>query len=182
MINIAYIFFRSFPLWQNGYSNYLNIGSTEVRILVWHLSKSVYTVCYGINFLADMTCCSLFVLKVSLNTNQPTLFSGIHFVLERCVCGWWGTTAAPAARTLPQRSWAASVPTLLSQDAVAKLLTPTTLGSGSGQCCPLERFLASVFLRRYLQRIMQDPNNVNVKNVFLWFCIGVSSPINACVI
>ena len=35
-------FFRSFPLWPNGYSNYLNIGSTEVRILVWHLSKSVY--------------------------------------------------------------------------------------------------------------------------------------------
>jgi len=73
-----------------------------------------------------------------------------------------GTAAAPAARTLPQRSWAASVPTLLSQDAIAKLLTPTTIGPGTGHCCPLERFLASVFLRRYLLRMMQDPNNVSL--------------------
>jgi len=70
------------------------------------------------------------------------------------------------ARTLPQRSWAASVPTLLSQDAITKLLTPSTQGSGSGLCCPLERFLASVYLRRYLQRIMQDPNNVSESTVY----------------
>lgn len=71
------------------------------------------------------------------------------------------SAAALPARMLPQRSWAASVPTLLSQDAIARLLTPTTIGLGSGQCCPLERFLASVFLRRHLQRIMQDPANVS---------------------
>lgn len=63
------------------------------------------------------------------------------------------------SRTLPQRAWAASVPTLLSQDALSKLLTPVAVVT-SQLCCPLERFLASVFLRRHLQRIMQTADNV----------------------
>ena len=77
-----------------------------------------------------------------------------------CLSG--GQAASAAARMLPQRWCAASLPTLLSQDAVAKLLTPASVGAASGLCCPLERFLASVFLRRYLLRFMQDPNNVSI--------------------
>lgn len=61
---------------------------------------------------------------------------------------------------LPQRSWAASIPTLLSHDALAKLLTQTPLtqpgGSPSAPCSPLERFLGSVFLRRHMQRLVQS--------------------------
>ncbi|XP_013410599.1 mediator of RNA polymerase II transcription subunit 14 [Lingula anatina] len=67
---------------------------------------------------------------------------------------------SPPSRMLPQRSWAASIPTLLTHEALNKLLTPTsTPGQGPGlgflPCCPLQRFLGCVFLKRSLQRIVQ---------------------------
>jgi mediator of RNA polymerase II transcription subunit 14 len=66
------------------------------------------------------------------------------------------------SRTLPQpqRAWAASVPTLLSQEAISRLLTPSCIGNSGPACCPLERFLALVYLRRHLHRIMQTADNM----------------------
>ena len=74
----------------------------------------------------------------------------------------------PPSRILPQRSWAASVPTLLSHDALFKLLTPGLLPAGSNTggatalCCPMERFLGCVFLRRHMGRVVQSEESVSI--------------------
>uniref|UniRef100_A0A4W3I7T9 Mediator of RNA polymerase II transcription subunit 14 n=1 Tax=Callorhinchus milii TaxID=7868 RepID=A0A4W3I7T9_CALMI len=71
-------------------------------------------------------------------------------------------TNMPPPRTLPQRSWAASIPTILTHNALHILLCPSpTPGlvpglAGSYLCSPLERFLGSVMMRRHLQRIIQQ--------------------------
>uniref|UniRef100_A0A4W3IW67 Mediator of RNA polymerase II transcription subunit 14 n=1 Tax=Callorhinchus milii TaxID=7868 RepID=A0A4W3IW67_CALMI len=58
-------------------------------------------------------------------------------------------TNMPPPRTLPQRSWAASIPTILTHNALHILLCPSpTPGlvpglAGSYLCSPLERFLGS---------------------------------------
>ncbi|XP_078514416.1 mediator of RNA polymerase II transcription subunit 14 isoform X2 [Lissotriton helveticus] len=68
----------------------------------------------------------------------------------------------PPPRKLPQRSWAASIPTILTHSALHVLLLPSpTPGlvpalAGSYLCSPLERFLGSVNMRRHLQRIIQQ--------------------------
>ncbi len=67
---------------------------------------------------------------------------------------------------LPQRSWAASIPTLLSHEAFIKLLTQTPVSSTHGvppsvPCCPLERFLGSVFLRKHMQRVVTSEESVS---------------------
>ncbi|XP_018102122.1 mediator of RNA polymerase II transcription subunit 14 isoform X1 [Xenopus laevis] len=71
-------------------------------------------------------------------------------------------TNMPPPRKLPQRSWAASIPTILTHSALHVLLLPSpTPGlapalAGSYLCSPLERFLGSVNMRRHLQRIIQQ--------------------------
>ncbi|XP_068125958.1 mediator of RNA polymerase II transcription subunit 14 isoform X2 [Hyperolius riggenbachi] len=71
-------------------------------------------------------------------------------------------TNMPPPRKLPQRSWAASIPTILTHSALHILLLPSpTPGlspalAGSYLCSPLERFLGSVNMRRHLQRIIQQ--------------------------
>uniref|UniRef100_A0A8B9T8P0 Mediator of RNA polymerase II transcription subunit 14 n=1 Tax=Anas platyrhynchos TaxID=8839 RepID=A0A8B9T8P0_ANAPL len=71
-------------------------------------------------------------------------------------------TSMPPPRKLPQRSWAASIPTILTHSALNILLLPSpTPGlvpglAGSYLCSPLERFLGSVIMRRHLQRIIQQ--------------------------
>ncbi|MEE6469608.1 hypothetical protein FKM82_008693 [Ascaphus truei] len=71
-------------------------------------------------------------------------------------------TNMPPPRKLPQRSWAASIPTILTHSALQVLLLPSpTPGlapalAGSYLCSPLERFLGSVNMRRHLQRIIQQ--------------------------
>ena len=76
----------------------------------------------------------------------------------------------PAARMLPQRFWAASIPTALSHEAFARLLTPAAAPSGGSggaggppviQCCPLEKFLGCVYLRRHLLRLISSDENVS---------------------
>uniref|UniRef100_A0A8C5NXY2 Mediator of RNA polymerase II transcription subunit 14 n=1 Tax=Jaculus jaculus TaxID=51337 RepID=A0A8C5NXY2_JACJA len=68
----------------------------------------------------------------------------------------------PPPRKLPQRPWAASIPTVLTHSALNVLLLPSpTPGlvpglAGSYLCSPLERFLGSVIMRRHLQRIIQQ--------------------------
>ncbi|XP_067111223.1 mediator of RNA polymerase II transcription subunit 14 isoform X2 [Osmerus mordax] len=74
-------------------------------------------------------------------------------------------SSMPPPRKLPQRSWAASIPTILTHNALHVLLLPSPTPclvpglAGSYLCSPLERFLGSVIMRRHLQRIIQlEPN------------------------
>ncbi|XP_010888292.1 mediator of RNA polymerase II transcription subunit 14 isoform X2 [Esox lucius] len=76
----------------------------------------------------------------------------------------------PPPRKLPQRSWAASIPTILSHNALHVLLLPSPTPclvpglAGSYLCSPLERFLGSVIMRRHLQRIIQLEPNLSIVN------------------
>lgn len=73
----------------------------------------------------------------------------------------------PPPRKLPQRPWAASIPTILTHNALHVLLLPSPTPclvpglAGSYLCSPLERFLGSVIMRRHLQRIIQQEANVS---------------------
>ncbi|XP_048826047.1 mediator of RNA polymerase II transcription subunit 14-like isoform X1 [Brienomyrus brachyistius] len=78
------------------------------------------------------------------------------------------STSMLPPRKLPQRSWAASIPTVLTHNALHVLLLPSSTPglvpalAGSYLCSPLERFLGSVFMRRHLQRIIQQEPNLNI--------------------
>ncbi|XP_014784181.1 mediator of RNA polymerase II transcription subunit 14, partial [Octopus bimaculoides] len=62
---------------------------------------------------------------------------------------------------LPQRSWAASIPTILSHEAFSKLLTPCPLpGMNFLPASPLERFLGCVYFRRHLPRVIQGESSL----------------------
>lgn len=80
-------------------------------------------------------------------------------------------TSMPPPRKLPQRPWAASIPTILSHNALHVLLLPSPTPcmvpglAGSYLCSPLERFLGSVIMRRHLQRIIQQEATVSVSSV-----------------
>lgn len=105
----------------------------------------------------DDLCCTHTHMRAhihSLYINQS------QFYIAQCtvILSFLRAESLPS-RMLPQRTWAASVPTPLSHDALCKLLTPVSV-NGQQPCCPLERFLASVFLRRHLLRIMQSADNV----------------------
>lgn len=81
-------------------------------------------------------------------------------------------TSMPPPRKLPQRPWAASIPTILSHNALHVLLLPSPTPclvpglAGSYLCSPLERFLGSVIMRRHLQRIIQQEANVRASWTF----------------
>ncbi|XP_053732138.1 mediator of RNA polymerase II transcription subunit 14 isoform X1 [Synchiropus splendidus] len=76
----------------------------------------------------------------------------------------------PPPRKLPQRPWAASIPTILTHSALHVLLLPSPTPclvpglAGSYLCSPLERFLGSVIMRRHLQRIIQQEANLSIVN------------------
>ncbi|KAL8611339.1 hypothetical protein ACOMHN_014394 [Nucella lapillus] len=65
---------------------------------------------------------------------------------------------SPPSRILPQRAWAAAVPTQLSHEGLTKLLTASMLPAHSQflPASPLERFFACVHLRRHMQRVIQS--------------------------
>lgn len=79
----------------------------------------------------------------------------------------------PPPRKLPQRPWAASIPTILTHNALHVLLLPSPTPclvpglAGSYLCSPLERFLGSVIMRRHLQRIIQQEANVSVAQILM---------------
>uniref|UniRef100_A0A8C7XE28 Mediator of RNA polymerase II transcription subunit 14 n=1 Tax=Oryzias sinensis TaxID=183150 RepID=A0A8C7XE28_9TELE len=79
-------------------------------------------------------------------------------------------TSMPPPRKLPQRPWAASIPTILTHSALHVLLLPSPTPclvpglAGSYLCSPLERFLGSVIMRRHLQRIIQQEPNLTIVN------------------
>ncbi|XP_076466284.1 mediator of RNA polymerase II transcription subunit 14-like isoform X3 [Babylonia areolata] len=69
---------------------------------------------------------------------------------------------SPPSRILPQRAWAAAVPTLLSHEGLTKLLTASMLPAHSQflPASPLERFFACVHLRRHMQRVIQSEQSL----------------------
>ncbi|XP_037136584.1 mediator of RNA polymerase II transcription subunit 14 isoform X2 [Syngnathus acus] len=79
-------------------------------------------------------------------------------------------TSMPPPRKLPQRPWAASIPTILTHNALHVLLLPSPTPclvpglAGSYLCSPLERFLGSVIMRRHLQRIIHQEANLSIVN------------------
>ena len=86
------------------------------------------------------------------------------FMSELClILSIVGSVMSPPMRMLPRRSWAASVSTLLSHEAFARLLNPSQLpvsGGGTqtaGQLtCPLHRFLSCGLLRRHMERVVNS--------------------------
>lgn len=91
-------------------------------------------------------------------------------------------TSMPPPRKLPQRPWAASIPTILTHNALHVLLLPSPTPclvpglAGSYLCSPLERFLGSVIMRRHLQRIIQQEANVRaIKNILKMLVFGFPS-------
>ncbi|XP_060590641.1 mediator of RNA polymerase II transcription subunit 14-like isoform X2 [Ruditapes philippinarum] len=73
---------------------------------------------------------------------------------------------SPPSRTLPQRAWAASTPTLLSHEAFDNLLKQTSLQQLPYHVplSPLERFLGCKFLRRHIARvILQEKHLTNIQ-------------------
>ncbi|KAM7302775.1 mediator of RNA polymerase II transcription subunit 14 isoform X1 [Ixodes scapularis] len=76
-----------------------------------------------------------------------------------------------STRVLPQRSWAAAMPTLLSHKGL-DLACQSSMGSGMGgpplplqlapHCSPLERFLGCVFMRKSLHRVVQGEENLTM--------------------
>ncbi|BES92650.1 U1 small nuclear ribonucleoprotein C [Nesidiocoris tenuis] len=67
-------------------------------------------------------------------------------------------TGAGTQRVLPQRSWAGAVPTLISHEALEILCTPSVHPQvlPGPELAPLERFLGCVFMKKQLQRFIQN--------------------------
>lgn len=79
--------------------------------------------------------------------------------------GWQGGSGSHMLRVLPQRSWAASIPTSLTHEAFNVLCSPAPMmgmptAQGGAVCSPLERFLSCVHVRRTLQRLLQNEDNL----------------------
>ena len=105
-----------------------------------------------------LSVCLSACLSVCLSVCVPGRLSGSQVM----------PSSMPPPRKLPQRPWAASIPTVLTHSALHVLLLPSPtpcLVPGlacSYLCSPLERFLGSVIMRRHLQRIIQGEPNVSV--------------------
>uniref|UniRef100_A0A673CUM6 Mediator of RNA polymerase II transcription subunit 14 n=1 Tax=Sphaeramia orbicularis TaxID=375764 RepID=A0A673CUM6_9TELE len=78
-----------------------------------------------------------------------------------------GTSNMPPPRTLPQRPWAASIPTILTHSALHVLLLPSPTPclvpglAGSYLCSPLERFLGVIMFKTDVLkcRVALNPKN-----------------------
>jgi len=66
-----------------------------------------------------------------------------------------------SSRILPQKAWAASIPTLLSYEAFDTLMSPNIMQGNVCAVSPLERFLGCAYLRKNLPRIIQAEEEVN---------------------
>ncbi|XP_041115002.1 mediator of RNA polymerase II transcription subunit 14-like isoform X1 [Polyodon spathula] len=108
-----------------------------------------------------------------MSPGNPSLHSPIPEVSHSPRAGTSSQTMPtnmPPPRKLPQRSWAASIPTILNHNALHVLLLPSPTPclvpglAGSYLCSPLERFLGSVIMRRHLQRIIQQEPNLQIVN------------------
>uniref|UniRef100_A0A8C7R2C2 Mediator of RNA polymerase II transcription subunit 14 n=1 Tax=Oncorhynchus mykiss TaxID=8022 RepID=A0A8C7R2C2_ONCMY len=103
-----------------------------------------------------------------MSPGNPSLHSPIPDASHSPRAG--SSDSMPPPRKLPQRSWAASIPTILTHNALHVLLLPSPTPclvpglAGSYLCSPLERFLGSVIMRRHLQRIIQLEPNLSIVN------------------
>lgn len=70
------------------------------------------------------------------------------------------------SRVLPQKAWAGAVPTLLTHQTFDLLCTPSIHPSGvpGMHIPPLERFLACVYMKRQLQRFLQNDSAFTLCN------------------
>ena len=70
------------------------------------------------------------------------------------------------SRILPQRSWAGAVPTILTDEAFESLCCPSKHPQGfiGPEMAPLERFLGCVYMRKQLQKFIQNENYVSSFN------------------
>ncbi|GFO03550.1 mediator of RNA polymerase ii transcription subunit 14 [Plakobranchus ocellatus] len=73
----------------------------------------------------------------------------------------------PPSRVLPQRAWAAAVPTLLSHQGFNALLTPTPLtAQGSSVqpalASPLDRFFACTNMKRFMAFVVQEEPGITL--------------------
>lgn len=65
------------------------------------------------------------------------------------------------SRTFSFNSAAATLPTLLSHDALHKLCTPSLIqGLSTNICSPMERFLGAVTLKKQIQRVLQSHDSL----------------------
>lgn len=77
-----------------------------------------------------------------------------------------GSSSSHLLRVLPQRSWAAAIPTLLTQEAFEMLCCPAQIlgipstPPGTTVSSPLERFLSCVYMRRNIQRFIQNDDTL----------------------
>lgn len=72
------------------------------------------------------------------------------------------------SRVLPARSWAGATPTLLTDEALETLCRPGPHPQKEipgPDLCPLERFLGCCFMRRHLQRHIQQDEFVCVPSI-----------------
>lgn len=77
------------------------------------------------------------------------------------------TTETAQSVTTKGRSWTASVPTLLTNEALETLCFPGPHPQHEvpgPDLCPLERFLGCVYMRRNLQRFIQSEEHVRMLN------------------
>uniref|UniRef100_A0A8D0CNS4 Mediator of RNA polymerase II transcription subunit 14 n=1 Tax=Sander lucioperca TaxID=283035 RepID=A0A8D0CNS4_SANLU len=81
-----------------------------------------------------------------------------------------GTSNMPPPRKLPQRPWAASIPTILTHNALHVLLLPSPTPclvpglAGSYLCSPLERFLGSPGVIMFKTEVLKCRVALNPKN------------------
>uniref|UniRef100_A0A671XZH8 Mediator of RNA polymerase II transcription subunit 14 n=1 Tax=Sparus aurata TaxID=8175 RepID=A0A671XZH8_SPAAU len=81
-----------------------------------------------------------------------------------------GTSNMPPPRKLPQRPWAASIPTILTHSALHVLLLPSPTPclvpglAGSYLCSPLERFLGSPGVIMFKTEVLKCRVALNPKN------------------
>ncbi|KAG8232291.1 hypothetical protein J437_LFUL011232 [Ladona fulva] len=105
--------------------------------------------------------------------SQEYVKAGKFLDMFRLLGTWSGSGAT---RVLPQRSWAGAIPTIITQEALDALCSPSPhpqygggpvggaqLGRGAvgGDMSPLERFLGCVYMRRQLQRFVQTDECVS---------------------
>ncbi|KAL4233347.1 Mediator of RNA polymerase II transcription subunit 14 [Mactra antiquata] len=100
---------------------------------------------------------------MAASPGHPTLHSPLTQVKDDHAKS---SVMSPPSRTLPQRAWAASTPTLLSHEAFDNLLKPTTLQQLPIHVAlsPLERFLGCNFIRRHIVRSFgQEKHLTNIQ-------------------
>ncbi|KAG1686097.1 Mediator of RNA polymerase II transcription subunit 14 [Nymphon striatum] len=90
---------------------------------------------------------------------------GSHFALQSPQAGNASDhTSISTPRILPQRSWAAATPTILTHESLAALCTPSPLQLSpgnftNGYLSAIERFLGCAYMRRNMLKVIQSEDS-----------------------